>query len=140
MDSKPLTRDEIAQRLEEDPLLADFLKPFPNLLGRSKRNVGVGFGGMAKRLSTTRRSGVVQFTLESDNTTRYWCLALTPNSCEVLESETENPDLEILTQEEIWVQIASGQLSVLEAFGQGKMRVRGNLTLFRSIVRRLQRT
>ena len=140
MDSKPFVREEIAQRLREDPLLADFLKPFPNLLGRSKRNVRVSFGRMAKRLTTTVRSGVVQFTLSRGKTTRSWCLALTPNSCEMLESKTENPNLEILAQEEVWVQIASGQLSVLEAFGQGKIRVRGDLTLARSIVRRLQRT
>jgi putative sterol carrier protein len=70
---------------------------------------------------------------------RQWCLAMTPSGCEVTETATERPDLEIVTDATSWADIASGKLAVLEAFGLGKVRVRGSIELARVIARRLQR-
>jgi len=42
------------------------------------------------------------------------------------EGYAPNPDLEVITTEATWLQIADAELSPVEAFGQGRMRIRGN--------------
>ena len=64
---------------------------------------------------------------------------MTPDGCQEYEAETERPDLEIITDAETWTAIAEGKAAPLEAFGQGKVRVRGDIELARHFVRRVHR-
>ena len=135
---KPLTRERIAERVIGDPLLSDFLAPFPNLLNRDQTNITASFEGMAKLLARGRKAVRIQFTISDGNDVRCWNLALTPKSCKASEGKYKSPQLEILTQADTWLKIATGQLSPLEAFGQGKLRVRGDITLARFVARKLR--
>jgi putative sterol carrier protein len=135
---QPLTREQIAERLRANPLLADFIAPFPNLLNRDKVDLARSFEHMAALLATADRAALIQFTISDGQDVRCWCLTLTPDSCKASEGKYERPPLEILTTAEVWLKIASGQLSPLEAFGQGKLRVRGDITLARFIARKLR--
>ena len=133
-----LTREQIAERLGADPLLADFIAPFPNLLNRDRTDIAESFERMAAFLATADRAALLQFTISDGRDVRCWCLTLTPDSCKASEGKYERPDLEILTTVEVWQMIASGELSPLEAFGQGKLRVRGDIALARFTSRKLQ--
>jgi putative sterol carrier protein len=132
---KPSIRERIAQHAAHDPLLADFFAPFPNLLGR---DLAGSFERMAKLLGRWKKTARLQFTLSEGGRERSWNLALTPKNCKAMEGKVNRPNLEIITDAETWLQIAGRHLSPLEAFGQGKMRVRGDLTLARLIARRLR--
>jgi putative sterol carrier protein len=133
-----LTREQIVERLGADPLLADFIAPFPNLLSQDKTDIAGSFGRMAALLATADRAALLQFTISNGREVRCWCLTLTPDSCKASEGKYERPDLEILTTAEVWLMIASGELSLLEAFGQGKLRVRGDIALARFASRKLR--
>jgi len=130
---------ETAKHFEESPVLSEFARPFPNLLGEKRTAIGGSFKQIAAALSKSKRTGAIQFTINDGRKVRQWCLAMTPSGCEVTETATERPDLEIVTDAQSWADIASGKLAVLEAFGLGKVRVCGSIELARVLARRLQR-
>lgn len=83
-------------------------------------------------------NGVIQFTLRSGRKQEHWGLALTPRGSEAFNEPAEKPAAEILTDVETWTALAKGQLSLLEAFVGGRLRVRGNINLVRAMARSLQ--
>ena len=137
-ESRLLANEKIVRGLAADPVLGDFVEVFPNLLQGRERSIKQSFTRMAKLVGNAHRSASIQFTIDDGKEVRYWSLLLTPKGSQVLEDRIENPDLEIITSEEVWSQIATGQLSPMEAFGQGNMRVIGEITLARFLARKLQ--
>ena len=136
---EPLSRKQVSKIVGSDPLLTDFVKPLPNLLYQKAGDVAVSFGRMAKKLSGTKRAGVIQFRLTKRRRTRCWSLALSPKECRVIDSEVDNPAFEVITSEDTWSAIAGGQIAPLEAFVSGKLRIRGDIEMARSIFRRLHK-
>ena len=136
---KALSRSELTAALGSDPLLLDFLKPLPSLL-RGGKDLAASFDEMAKRLAGTPRTGVVQVRLTKGRRTgRCWSLAVSRKKCEVMDGEFDSPAVELITSEQTWSEIASGQTSPLEAFVSGNLRVRGDLETARSVVRRMHK-
>lgn len=127
-----------AARAIEDPVLADFDVPWPDLVGGEKVDVGRGFERIGERLSKSKRSALVRVTLGEGEGARAWSLALQGGKCDVSKGAEGRPDLEILTSEEVWSEIASGAVTPLEAFGSGRVRVRGDIELARVLARRVR--
>jgi hypothetical protein len=121
MRSKRLTRDEIAARVGDHALLSTFIAPLPPLLARGDRNVADGLGKTLRALSKVRKGAVVQFSTGE----RGWYA--TAGSDSIVEGAHKKPNLEIIASEEVLLEILSGEISALDAFGQGKLRVRGDL-------------
>ncbi len=130
---------ELAKQVAGSSLLSDFLLPFPNLLGQRRTELAVSFKRIASALAGSKRTGAIQFTIREGRQTRRWCLTLTPGDCHVEEAAIENPNLEVITDAAVWADIASGKVSPLEAFGSGKVRVRGDIELARVLAKRLKR-
>jgi putative sterol carrier protein len=130
---------EAAKQFENVPVLSDFVLPFPNLLGKNEAAIGESFKQIAGALSKSKRTGVIQFTIHESGKMRQWCVGIAPNGCEATETAVERPDLEIITDTGTWVDIAAGRVAPLEAFGQGKVRVRGDIELAQLLARRVQR-
>ena len=120
-------------------MLSEFATPLPNLLRKRPASIGESFMHIAKALAKSKRTGAIQFTLREGRKTRRWSLTMTASGCTVAERATERPDLEILTDAKSWAEIATGALAPLEAFGLGKLRVRGSIELARLMTRRLRR-
>lgn len=135
-EGQSLTGGKIAERLEGDPLLKDFLTPFPNLLQTD--DIAGSFQRMAESLGKTNFRGPIQFSIREGGKQRRWCLVSAGGGCRVSEDQVERPRLEILTDADSWMEVAKGKLSPLEAFALGKMRVRGDIKLARLLARRLQ--
>jgi hypothetical protein len=134
-------RRQLAERLRDNPMLADFLSPLPRLtepgkegdLGRTFERLGEIAGGSEVRARVHFR------ILEDDGeTTRSWSLELGPAGHSVTPEPVHRPDLEVLVTEEAWRRLAEGTVSPLEAFGLGGMRVRGNVRVARRLVRLLR--
>src|SRR5919106_4973257 len=49
------------------------------------------------------------------------------DSCEVVASNEHEPDVEIRTDPETWLAMDAGTLSGIEAFGQGRLTMRGSI-------------
>jgi putative sterol carrier protein len=136
---RPVPWAETAKQFEDIPVLADFIHPFPNLLGEGESAIGESFKRIAAALSKSKRTGAIQFTINEGGKTRQWCVGISPNGCEVTEMAIERPNLDIVTDAGTWADIASGRVAPLEAFGIGKVRVRGDIELAQLLARRLQR-
>jgi putative sterol carrier protein len=130
---------ETAKHFEDIPVLSEFAKPFPNMLGEKETAIGESFKRIAKALAKSKRTGVIQFTISYGRKTRQWCVATSPTGCEATETATERPDVEIITDANSWTDIATGKVAPLEAFGLGKVRVRGDLELARVLARTVRR-
>jgi putative sterol carrier protein len=133
---KPATLTEITRHFASNPILSNFITPFQNILQKDE-DLAMGFERMAARMGGTHLTGVIQFTIREAEAVRSWSLVLTPNGSDAVESRSERPQLEVLTDDRTWRQIATGQLAPVEAMGLGTVRVRGDLRLARLMVRRL---
>jgi putative sterol carrier protein len=135
---QPATRAEIGRRLAGNPFLSDFIRPFPNLL-EGDRNIQRSFERIAESLAGTNTAGAIQFSIREGDNQRHWSLVLSPKECHVAEVKAERPRLEILTDADTWLEVAEGNLTPIEAFGSGRLRVRGDLRFATLLARRLWR-
>jgi putative sterol carrier protein len=135
---RPASWAEFTRQFEDIPILAEFARPFPNLFG-AKESLAESFTQVAAALSKSKRSGTIQFTIDEGGKRRQWAVGLSPAGCEAVETSVERPTLEIITDAGTWTEIAAGRVAPLEAFGQGKVRVRGDIELAQLLARRVQR-
>jgi hypothetical protein len=131
-DKRRMTRDEIAARVGDHALLSTFVAPLPPLLARGDRNLADGLGKALWAFSKVRKGAVIQFSTG----TRRW--HATAGADSIVDGEHKKPNLEIIASEDVMLDILSGELSPLDAFGQGKLRVRGDLGLAGVAARALQ--
>jgi SCP-2 sterol transfer family len=142
MDQKSIP-PQLGERLRADPVLADFLSPFPRLTDSEKSDLGRTFERFGELIGGSEVRARVQFgVLQGDGegeTVRSWSLELGPDACAVSAERVHRPDVEVLVAEETWRRLADGTLAPLEAFGRGEMRVRGDIQLARRLVQLLRR-
>ena len=135
MPSEPPTAEALAAGFADDPVLRDFVAPITGSAGGSIEET---IAGLAATVRWTRPSAVVRFTILGPTPARSWTLDLSRNNCRIVESQNEAPDLEILTTADVFQKIFGGELAPLQAFGEGRMRVRGSLEIARALVRNLR--
>jgi SCP-2 sterol transfer family len=135
MPSEHQTRVELAAGFADDPVLLDFLAPINISSGGSIEET---IERIAAAVRWTRPSAVVRFTILQPAPARSWSLDLSRKGCSVGESRDDVPDLEILTTPDVFQKMFGGELAPLQAFGQGRMRVRGSLEVARALVRNLR--
>jgi len=135
MASEYPTREELAAGFADDPVLRDFLAPINISSGGSIEGT---IEHIAAAVRWTRPSAVVRLTILQPAPARSWSLDLSRKGCSVGERRDDLPDLEILTTLDVFQKMFGGELAPLQAFGQGRMRVRGNLEVARAFVRNLR--
>jgi putative sterol carrier protein len=132
------TWSAVLAKIETDSVLADFAQPLPRLV-KGKADIEGTLAAVARQLSKSKRSATLQFTLREGRRNRQWCLTMSPEGCTVAPSAIKQPDLEVMTDAESWMAIASGEVAPLEAFAAGKLRLIGDVELARLLVRRARR-
>jgi len=108
-----------------------------NLTEHREIDLNATFTRMAEFLEKSGEHARVQFRILKDARRLFWCLELDKDACKVNTNKTDQPGLEIVTRAETWWQIAQGSLSPLEAFLQGKMRIRGDVELGKRLMKQL---
>jgi putative sterol carrier protein len=136
-EAQPLSRKEIEERLGGDPLLADFLA-IPKRFDRGKGGIAGTVERMANLFGKAGRAALIRVTISDGKDARSWNLLMSTEGCKLSDGHYERPDLEILIDEETFSSIAAAKLSPLEAFGRGRLRVRGDIALARRVARKLQ--
>lgn len=126
-------RSSVRDAFADDAMLEPFTRRF-ELLASTSSDVGDGLEQLARHVGAARLTGVMQLTINDGEEGRHRCLIMSPSGCEVLHDRADHPDLEVIVPADAWQQIASGVVSPLEVFGSGRMRVRGDMRLARSIV------
>jgi putative sterol carrier protein len=113
-----------------------FVKLKPLLSTVASSQLAASFDQMTKLLHGAPFSGTARFTLVSDPQPQSFTISIHEGSAKV-DAEAEKVDFEIVTTPETWLAIAEGNLAPLDAFMQGKMRVRGDYKLGQRIMKRL---
>ena len=110
-----------------------------------RNQVGTGRGGnldrifqrMGDALGKSGERGRIQLRVIDDKGWLHRCLCVDSTGCEVSPDFDENPDLEVIAQDKIAMQILKGTLSPVDAVLQGKMRVRGDIELAKRVLKQL---
>jgi hypothetical protein len=87
------------------------------------------FRRLADSVRNSGKTGKVQFTILAGDAARQWTLDLRKRDCGLQSKAVEMPDLEIITGEKTWWDIAEGRISPLDAFTQGRLRILGDTEL-----------
>lgn len=109
---------------------------FKPLITVNSSQIRESFEQMTQALHGASFSGVVRFTLIGDPQAQSFTISLHGGDTK-LEDKAKKVDLEVIMQPETWLGIAEGKLAPLDAFTQGKMRVRGDYKLGQRIMKRL---
>jgi putative sterol carrier protein len=110
------------------------LKP---LTRRHREDVGDALREMASLASKSAERGRIQLRLVRGEQSSVWTIELGGRAGKVTERASGKPNLELVTRDETWAQIAEGALSPLEAFLTGNLRIRGDAELGKRLVRHL---
>jgi putative sterol carrier protein len=100
-----------------------------------EKNLDQTFQRLADSLRDSGKTAVVQCTILVDDAPRRWTLDLGESDCRLQSESVKKPDLEIITRDTTWWEIAEGRLSPVEAFTQGRLRILGDTELGSHLLR-----
>jgi len=87
------------------------------------------FQKLAYFLRESGKTATLQCTILVGDQTRHWTLNLQGSDSRLQNEPVRKPDLEIITRDNTWREIADGKQSPLEAFTQGRLRILGDTEL-----------
>jgi len=128
---------QVGERHRQLPLFSDFSYPFPVLAAQGTDEPGAAFTRLRDLLGAQREPLSVIFRLTGDGSGA-WHVQVGPEGTEVSTAEADRPDAEIIMDTGIWSALATGSTTLLDAFGSGRVRLRGSLAAAQRFVRLLQ--
>jgi putative sterol carrier protein len=106
------------------------------LVDPGEEDLGKGFARLSEALKASGELADVQFDIVRGRATRRWTLMLEPKAAAAAERASRRPDLRVLIRQETWQRIAAGELSPLDAFLAGELRIRGDTELAKRLLKR----
>jgi len=97
------------------------------LTGSKQKDLRSTFQKMAEMLKSTDVPGKFQFQIFKGEEAAFFHIDVSKKSVKLNAKKVQKPDFEIITNDETWLEIATGTLSPLRAFLQNKIRVRGDV-------------
>jgi putative sterol carrier protein len=110
---------------------------FRPLIRTSRDDLRESFQQMGQILLEAKERTRIHFRLLDSGKPIAWTLEVGSNKPTVQAKHVGKPKLEIVTRTETWSNIAQGKLSPLEAFVGGKLRVRGDITMAKRLLKHL---
>ena len=113
------------------------------LIGDSLMDVAATLNAALKHLDNMDVGGSVRITVATGAEPQKWDIDLHSKQCapaKKTKNQEREPgiDLELIMSETTWLEIAMGRLAPLEAFGAGRLRLRGDAGLANKLYERLK--
>ncbi len=108
---------------------------FRPLIKPKSRALKTSMTRLASELQGTSERGILQFRVLDGATRHVWCLRLKDKTVAQPGPTEETPDLEIVLRQDTWQEIACGQLSPVDAYLGGRLRVRGDYEMAKRLLR-----
>ncbi|MEX0763354.1 MAG: SCP2 sterol-binding domain-containing protein [Dehalococcoidia bacterium] len=122
--------------------MADFARIRP-LFSASSMDVAATLDAILEHLGDAGIGGNIRFTLLSDAEPQAWDLDLRAKKYAPVDrpgnrKAAQGVDLELVMKASTWNEIATGRLAPLDAFGAGRLRLRGDANLANELYERLK--
>lgn len=118
--------------------MSTYMKLRNFVVSGEESNLDLTVQRIAEALRETNERAQLQICVVSDEESYFYRgLQVDKNICEVSSEQIDNSDFEVITSEETWLQISSGTYSPVQAFLDGKMRIRGDVKLGERILQQL---
>lgn len=102
---------------------------FPNFVNPPAQDIEASLNQFAELLAKTSSSGTIALRIVSGAAINHWTVHINPGAGQVSRESTGRPDIELVTTANTWMQIASGNVSPLQCFAEGRLRFRGDVKL-----------
>ncbi|WP_189077597.1 SCP2 sterol-binding domain-containing protein [Mangrovihabitans endophyticus] len=122
------------------PFLRLYAGAFPDLTATAGGEIGKTFERLGELVAGAPAAppgaapASLCFRIGAVDSTRAWTLTITEGRCDVAAGPADSAGLQVILAEDTWWEIAGGKILPLEAFGRGRMRVRGDIMLARWLI------
>ena len=113
---------------------------FKDLAAGGTADLAATFRNMASLLEDAGFDVVMEFHIRSGQTFQTFSLRVVDGTSSAVAEPAADAHIELVTAEETWNEIAAGRLSPLDAFGDGKLRLRGDMGLGSRVLKHLAGT
>jgi putative sterol carrier protein len=110
---------------------------FRPLIRTSRDDLRESFQQMGQALAEAKQQTRIHFRLLDADKREAWTLDIGPGKTTVRDKHIGKPKIEIIIRTEAWTEIAQGKLSPIEAFLKGRLRVRGDISMAKRLLRHL---
>jgi putative sterol carrier protein len=131
---------DFPQWVRDLPVLSGFQQRLQGLTEAGARDLDATFSRLGELIGASRSPLLIRIQLSDGDDVRTWLLDADFTGCRVTGAADRPPDVEAILDVETWTLLASGEMSPLEAFGRGRLQVRGSMRAARYLARLLYRT
>jgi putative sterol carrier protein len=113
--------------MSDYPRLKRLLAAKINVEDMSPADVSTSMESAAQLLKRGNDVGALEIRLLGGQSDRSFTFSLLPGECRVEETGTDSPSLRVVLTDATWAEIASGDLSPVDAYLSGRLEVAGDL-------------
>jgi putative sterol carrier protein len=107
------------------------------LVEPGEKDLDTAFARLAEMLQSSGEVAEAQFDIVRGRSRQQWTLALEPKGAVASSRAARRPDLRVMVTADTARQILDGELSPLDAFLSGNLRIRGDTELAKRLLKRV---
>jgi len=104
------------------------------LIEPGEKDLDKAFTALAEMLQSSGELAEAQFDIARGRARQHWTLSLEPKAASATGKAARRPDLRIMVTADTARQILAGELSPLDAFLSGNLRIRGDTELAKRLL------